>query len=262
MMRYFKATVEYDGTDFAGFQWQRHARTVQETLEAAIALRTGQQVRLQGAGRTDAGVHALGQVVSFGVETGIPTERMGLALNSALPPDIAVRTVEEVEPTFDARFSASSRLYVYLILNRRTPSPLWRRYCAFCPNTLDTDRMQEAAQYLLGERDFAAFTNALEPGQVTMRDVRQCRVGRHRDLVLVRIEANAFLRNMVRTIVGTLLEIGEGKRSPADIEAVLQSRNRAQAGPTAPPQGLCLWKVRYGVRKVYPRPQKRDEDES
>src|SRR2546430_1299639 len=117
-MRTFKATVEYDGTDFAGFQWQRGVRTVQGALEAAIALRTGQTVRVTGAGRTDAGVHALGQVVSFAAETRIPTERMALALNSALPPDLSVRCVEEVADTFNARFTASSRLYAYLILNR------------------------------------------------------------------------------------------------------------------------------------------------
>lgn len=252
-MRYFKATVEYDGTDFAGFQWQNGARTVQSVLEAAIAERTGQQIRLTGAGRTDSGVHALGQVVSFGVETRIPTERMALALNSALPLDLSVRSVEEVEAAFSARFSASSRFYGYFILNRRTPSALWRRYSAFCPEPLDTDAMQTAANHLLGEQDFAALTNELLPEQTTYRDVMRCRVGRVRDLVIVRIEANAFLRGMVRATVGTLLEVGTGKRSPDWTRTVLDSRDRRCAGPSAPPQGLCLLKVRYGQRKEYAR---------
>ncbi|HZT43471.1 MAG TPA: tRNA pseudouridine(38-40) synthase TruA [Chthonomonadaceae bacterium] len=253
-MRTFKATVEYDGTDFVGFQWQENGRSVQGELEAAIARRTGQTVRITGAGRTDSGVHALGQVVSFGVETRIPTERMALALNSLLPPDVSVRQVDEVEEAFSARFSASSRLYAYLILNRGTPSALLRRYSAFCPDRLDTQAMQTGADLLLGEQDFAAFTNESEPGQTTFRDVMRCRVGRYRNLVLVRIEANAFLRGMVRTIVGTLMDVGAGKRAPEELRAILASRDRRQAGPTAPPQGLCLVKVRYGERKNYARP--------
>ncbi|HZP80013.1 MAG TPA: tRNA pseudouridine(38-40) synthase TruA [Chthonomonadaceae bacterium] len=249
----FKATVEYDGTDFAGFQWQHGTRTVQGVLEAAIAQRTGQAVRLAGAGRTDAGVHALGQVISFQAETRIPIERMALALNSALPPDVSVRKVEAVEETFHARFSASSRLYAYLIVNRRTPSALLRRYSAFCPFLLDVEAMQAGAGALLGEQDFAAFANELEPGRTTWREVTRCQVGRYRNLVVVRIEANAFLRGMVRAIVGTLMEVGTGKRDPASIAALLHSRDRRLAGPSAPPQGLCLLKVRYGERKLYPR---------
>ena len=170
-MRYFKATIEYDGTDFAGFQWQHDIRTVQGTLEAAIAQRTGQTVRLTGAGRTDAGVHALGQVVSFGCETRIPIERMTIALNTALPPDLIVRQAEEVEPGFNARFSASSRMYAYLILNRDMRSPLLRRYSAQCQTPLDAQAMQESAKLLLGEQDFACFTN--ETGGGTSDDARR-----------------------------------------------------------------------------------------
>jgi tRNA pseudouridine38-40 synthase len=252
-MATFKATVEYDGTDFAGFQWQHGERTVQGVLEEAILQRTGQSMRLTGAGRTDAGVHALGQVISFRAETRIPVERLALALNSALPPDVSVRSVEEVGAEFNARFSASSRLYAYLILNRRAPSALLRRYSAFCPFALDVEAMRAGAGMLLGEQDFAAFTNGLEPGQTPWREVRRCQVGRYRSLVIVRIEANAFLRGMVRTVVGTLLEVGTGKRAPEEVRAVLASQDRKQAGPSAPPQGLCLLRVYYGVRKVYTR---------
>lgn len=254
-IRRFKAIVEYDGTEFAGFQWQQQRRTVQGELEAAILKRTGQAIRLTGAGRTDAGVHALGQVVSFGVETTIPQERMAIALNSALPEDLVIRRVEEVGPEFNARFSASSRIYGYLILNRRMPSALWRRYSALCVEPLDVPAMQAAADLLLGEQDFASFTNELKPGETTMRDVMRCRTSRYHSFVLVRIEANAFLRGMVRTTVGTLMEVGMGKRTPDEIRALLQARDRRLAGPSAPPQGLCLLKVRYGMRKVYPRPE-------
>lgn len=250
-MSCFKGIVEYDGTDFAGFQWQHGERTVQGVIEAAITARTGQIVRITGAGRTDAGVHALGQVVSFQLETRIPTDRLALALNSALPKDALFRSVEPMDEGFSARFSASSRLYAYLILNRRMPSALLRRYSAFHPEPLDTAAMKQAAQSLLGEQDFAAFTNELQPGQTTMREVMCCQVGRFRDFVLVRIEANAFLRGMVRTTVGTLLEIGAGKRAPEDMRAILNSRDRRVAGPSAPAQGLCLLRVRYGQRKQY-----------
>jgi len=252
-MRCFKAVIEYDGTNYAGFQWQHGVPTVQVALEEAIAARTTQQVRITGAGRTDSGVHALGQVISFQCDTRIPAERMALALNSALPLDISVREVEEVDASFNARFSASSRLYAYLILNRPLRSALLGRYSAFCPDALDLPAMQEAASRLLGERDFAAFTNELEPGKTTMREVTRCQVGRYRHFVLVRIEANAFLRGMVRTTVGTLLQVGTGKRRPSDIDAMLESRDRRLAGPSAPPQGLCLLKVRYGQRKQYTR---------
>ena len=211
-MRYFKATVEYDGTDFAGFQYQHQARTVQGVLEAAIAERTGQNLRLVGAGRTDAGVHALGQVVSFGCETRIPLEKMAVALNSALPLDLTVRHVSECAPDFSARFSASSRLYAYLILNRNMPSAIMRRYSALHIAPLDVDMMQAGANLLLGEQDFACFTNELEADKTSMRDVLRCQVNRRGKFVVVRIEASAFLRGMVRNIVGTLLEVGAGRR--------------------------------------------------
>lgn len=252
-MRYFKATVEYDGTDLRGFQWQHGERTVQGELEAALRLRTGQDVRVTGAGRTDAGVHALGQVVSFGATTNIPVERMALALNSALRGDISIRQVEETDGAFSARFSASSRLYAYLILNRPLRSALTRRYAAFWREPLDVAAMQAGAARLLGERDFASFATQVEPEQTTLRDVTRCQVGRYGRFVIVRIEANAFLRGMVRAITGTLIEVGGGKRGPEDIETILQARDRGAAGPSAPPQGLCLLKVRYGERRQYSR---------
>jgi tRNA pseudouridine38-40 synthase len=252
-VRHFKATVEYDGTSFAGFQWQNNSRTVQGVIESAITKRTGQTIRLTGAGRTDSGVHALGQVVSFGVETAIPLERMALALNSALPEDVSIRKVEEVRADFSARFSASSRVYGYLILNSRTRSALWRRYSALCTEALNKTEMHRAAGMLLGERDFAAFANELQSGEPTMRNVMRCGVWRRSRFVLVRIEANAFLRGMVRTIVGTLIQVGAGARTAESVAEVLETRDRRNAGPSAPAEGLCLIRVIYGARASYER---------
>ncbi len=255
MTRFFRATIEYDGTDFAGFQWQVGQRTVQGTFEKALKRRIKQDIRITGAGRTDSGVHALGQVVSFECETAIPIESMALALNSALPLDLSVRDVQETDDTFSARYSASSRLYAYFILNRPTPSALFRRYSAFCPSPLDVAAMHAAAQTLLGERDFAAFANELRDDRVTKREMLGFRVGKFRQFVIVRVEANAFLRGMVRSLVGTLIEVGQGKRAADSLEALIELRDRRQAGFTAPPQGLCLLKARYGVRKIYGRPR-------
>ena len=259
-MRYFKAIVEYDGTDFSGFQRQQGARTVQETLETAIEKRTEQAVTLACAGRTDAGVHGWGQVISFQAETKIPIESMAYALNSALPRDVTVRKAEEAEPSFHARFSASSRIYGYLILNRDTPSALWRRYSAFHPAPLEIEAMQRAGSLILGERDFASFTKERKPDHTTMREMLSCRVRRYHDFVIVRVEANAFLRGMVRNLVGTLLEVGTGKRSPESIVEILEAQDRRMAGPMAPPQGLCLLKVRYGERKDYTRREGKTEE--
>jgi tRNA pseudouridine38-40 synthase len=250
-VRHFKATVEYDGTDFAGFQWQNGARTVQGVIEAAITRRTGQSIRLTGAGRTDAGVHALGQVISFGVETAIPKERMALALNSALPADVSIRNVEEKRADFSARFSASSRVYGYLILISHTRSALWGRYSTLCTEPLDVSEMRRAAMLLVGERDFAAFTNQLQPGEPTMRNVMQCSVSSRGQFALVRIEANAFLRGMVRTVVGTLMQVGAGVRTAASVVEVLETKDRRNAGPSAPAHGLCLIRVKYGERVPY-----------
>ncbi|HLJ53523.1 MAG TPA: tRNA pseudouridine(38-40) synthase TruA [Chthonomonadaceae bacterium] len=253
MTRCFKATLEYDGTEFRGFQWQHGERTVQSELEKAIAQRTGQTVRVTGAGRTDAGVHALGQVASFAAETRIPIERMAPALNSALPADISIRSVEEAAPDFSARFKASSRVYAYLLVHGRQPSALWRRFAGYTSKRLDAEAMQAAADLLIGEQDFAAFTNVLQPDEPTYRDVMRCRVTGWRGMILVRIEANAFLRGMVRNIVGTLVEVGAGSYPPERVKAIQATRNRQMAGPSAAPQGLCLIKVRYGERKTYAR---------
>jgi tRNA pseudouridine38-40 synthase len=244
-MRCFKVTLEYDGTDFAGFQFQAGQRSVQAEVERAVRDLTGQDVRVSGAGRTDAGVHALGQVVGFRCETRIPTERMALALNSALPHDVSAAGVSEVDERFHARFSALSRAYTYVILNRPLPSAVFRRYTMHCPQQLDVAAMQSGAAHLLGTHDFRAWANSTDETNTTIRHMIRCRVRPVKSFMVVHVEANAFLRGMVRNMVGTLVDVGTGKRTPEDIIRITESRDRAQAGPSAPARGLCLVRVRY-----------------
>lgn len=201
--------------------------------------------RIAGAGRTDAGAHALGQVVSFDSDTGIPVERMGPALNSVLPQDVRVVRSELVGEGFHARFSARARAYAYIVLNREAPSALLMRYVWHVREPLDADAMAAAASWLVGEHDFAAWANSLAEAQSTVRNVMRCSVRRRGQLVVVWMEANAFLHGMVRNIVGTLVEVGTGRRRVEDIREITESRRRALAGPTAPAKGLCLVRVRY-----------------
>jgi tRNA pseudouridine38-40 synthase len=244
-MRCFKVTLEYDGTDFAGFQYQAGQRSVQAEIERAVEKLTDQAVRVNGAGRTDAGVHALGQVISFSAETRIPIDKMASALNSALPRDISAVTVEKVDERFHARFSAKSRAYVYVILNRAQPSALFGRYAWHYPYALDMQAMQEGAKQLSGTHDFAAWANSTDETNSTIRTLLRCAVRPTRRFVLVQVEANAFLRGMVRNIVGTLVEVAGGKRPPEQISEITRSGDRANAGPSAPARGLCLVRVRY-----------------
>lgn len=243
-MRCFKVTVEFDGTEFCGFQLQAGQRSVQGEIERAVQQITGQPVRVVGAGRTDAGVHAMGQVVGFRADTRIPIERMAAALNSALPRDVAAVRAVEVDPGFHARFSAVSRAYAYLILLRDSPSALFRRYAWHLPVPLDVGAMQEAARRLEGTRDFAAWAGASET-VTTVRTVTRCRLRQHGPFLMVHVEANAFLKGMVRTIVGTLVQVGLGRRAPEEMDRITGSRDRSQAGPSAPAHGLCLVRVRY-----------------
>lgn len=244
-MRFFKVTLEYDGTDFAGFQYQVGQQSVQAEVEAGLERLVGQPTRIAGAGRTDAGVHALGQVIGFKAETRIPADRLVPALNSVLPADISAARALEVGEEFHARFSAKSRAYVYVLLNRPARSAVFGRYAAHCPHALDLCSMKQASEMLVGTHDFAAWANDVREVRSTVRTVHTCRVRPAGPFVLVRVEANAFLKGMVRNIVGTLLEVGTGKRAPEDIAAITESRDRAQAGPSAPARGLCLVRVRY-----------------
>lgn len=245
-MRTIRLTLEYDGTGLAGWQRQDNGPSVQQHLEEALAAMVGGPVTVIGASRTDAGVHALGQVAHFQTEVTIPLHGFRLGLNSTLPPQIAVTDAVEVPADFHARFSARGKRYRYTILNRRDPSPLQRNTTWWRSRRLDIDAMQAAAAALIGEHDYSAFRAAGCTARTTRRHISRLDVSRAGDLVLLDVDGNAFLRHMVRIITGTLVEVGEARRPPDSLPALLASRDRTQAGQTAPPQGLTLVEVLYG----------------
>ncbi len=240
----YRLILEYDGTHFAGWQIQPGKRTVQGEVEKALGELFQEKVRVTAAGRTDAGVHARGQVVHFDARHFRPVRGILLGLNTLLPDDVAVRQVEPVPSSFDARFSAVWRQYCYRIVQR--PTALLRRYAWVFLQELNVHDMQRCAEEIRGEHDFRAFCSA----QAEANHYR-CTVYRanweyeRNDRLTFTIVANRFLHNMVRILVGTMVEVGKGKYSPEDFRRMLQSRDRTEAGPTAPPQGLFLEKVAY-----------------
>ena len=249
MVRTLKLTIEYDGTDFCGYQTQGQGeRTVQSVLAQAIETITQQDVTLAAAGRTDTGVHALGQVVSFQTSARVPTERLAIALNSILPRDVSVADAEDAPEGFHARFSARRRTYLYQLWTRRTRSALWGRYSLHVRRPLDVSAMREAGEALVGSHDFAAFAKSGgDPGPTTVRDLQSLDIRRKSDdRIIVRVSANGFLRSMVRNIVGTLLEVGVGDLPVDAVAAILAAGDRT-GNPCAPaaPHGLCLLRVDY-----------------
>ena len=238
------AIIEYDGTDFEGFQIQARKRTVQGELERALRQITGEKIRVIGAGRTDTGVHATGQGAHFDTTWNRPPEILQRAMNAVLPNDIAIRTLVRVQDDFSARYSAQSRTYRYTILNQAIRSPLAQRYALIVPEPLDVDAMDAAARCLIGKQDFGAFGTPPR-GENTVREVYRVQVTREGTRVLIEIEANAFLYRMVRRVVGTLLLVGKGALSIEQFCEVLVKKRRA--GQSVPPQGLCLIAVNYGV---------------
>jgi tRNA pseudouridine38-40 synthase len=239
--------IEYDGSVFNGWQTQLnpHLRTVQETLEQALSRIAATPVTVICAGRTDAGVHASGQVVHFDTSVARPLKAWVHGTNTHLGRHVAVRWAEAVPADFHARFSAQSRRYRYLISNTSVRPALFGAYVTHHYAPLDADRMHEAGQALLGEQDFTSFRATGCQSRTPMRNVSELTVQRRGDLVIVDIEANAFLLHMVRNIVGTLLAIGQGDRPPGWAGELLALRDRSKAAPTAPPQGLSLVAVRY-----------------
>jgi len=246
-MNNFKLTIEYDGSAYNGWQRQAEAPTVQAEIERALAYMTRSTVTLLGAGRTDAGVHALGQAANFRCETRLSPEEILKGLNSLLPRDIAIRGCYLMPDDFHARFSAKSKRYHYRILNRTTRAAVGRDYAWFIHRPLDVTAMGQAAERLIGLQDFKAFESAGSPRAHTRRHVMQAIwVEEPEDRRLTfRIEADGFLRGMVRNIVGTLVAVGLGKLDPPAIAAILASRDRRRAGVTAPARGFFLVEVKY-----------------
>lgn len=240
----FKAVVEYDGTEYFGFQIQPNAPTIQGELEAALAKVLGESVRIVGGGRTDTGVHALGQVISFRAVWKHPPEELGRAMNAYLPPDIAVREVAVAPAGFHARFSATGRRYRYSLFVSPVRSPLRERYAWRLAEEPDWESLVQASALVIGEKDFGAFGEA-PWGDSTVRCIRQARWSRRDEFLVWDVEANAFLRSMVRTLVSTMVWVSTGRMALDTLAELLEKPDRSRVAPPAPACGLCLMEVLY-----------------
>ena len=255
-MRNVRLLLEYDGTNYHGWQSQRSGGTVQDVLTDTIHGITGEKVRLTGASRTDAGVHALSQVAAFGTESRLSAEAIMRALNAKLPPDIRILEAEDADEGFHPRYDADRKSYFYILSPLKTPSVFLRKYVWYLKAAVDVDAMAYASRTLVGEHDFSSFRGAGCGAKHPVRTVHTCEVSRlgemsfmatpiRGEFIRVRVEANAFLRHMVRNIVGSLVEVGRGRISPAHFSEVLAACDRTKAGPTAPALGLFLEKIAY-----------------
>jgi tRNA pseudouridine38-40 synthase len=245
-MRTIKLLIEYDGTNYLGWQVQAKGLTIQGMIEEKLKLLTGEGVRLIGSGRTDAGAHAFGQVAHFKTRSEMDLRSIQRALNSLFPPDIAIKGVEEADENFHARKQARSKVYEYRILNQPIRSVFHRGYAWHIVQKLDMEEMKKATQKLVGENDFSSFRSTGTPTKTAIRKVFRAEWKRGRDgLIRFEIEASGFLKQMVRAIVGTLVEVGKGKISSEELQRILESKDRKKAGPTAPAQGLFLKEVKY-----------------
>lgn len=245
-MRTIKLTIQYDGTAYVGWQVQPKGFTIQGVIEEKLKQITGEAVRLTAAGRTDAGAHALGQVAHFRTRSGMDPRTIQKALNSLLPPDIAVLKGEEAANGFHARRDARSKIYEYRIRNQEVRPVFDRLYAWHVPQPLNLQAMKKATAYVVGEHDFSAFRSTGTPTRTCTRKVIRAEWRRgDDDLLCFEIEGTGFLKQMVRAIVGTLVEVGKGKVDPEAFLMILRSRDRAQAGPTAPAHGLFLKEVKY-----------------
>lgn len=244
-MKRIRLTVAYDGTNYCGWQIQPNGITIQEVLENCLEDLTGKKTEIMGASRTDAGVHALGNIAVFDTDMRMPGEKFSFALNQRLPEDIRIQKSEEVPPDFHPRYRESEKTYVYRILNRQFPIPTQRLYAHFTYISLDTDRMREGGSYLIGEHDFKSFCGAGAQVKTTVRTIKEVSVSKKEDLITIKIRGNGFLYNMVRIIAGSLMEIGGGMYPPEHMKEILEARDRQAAGPTAPARGLTLAEIRY-----------------
>ncbi|MGQ3685316.1 MAG: tRNA pseudouridine(38-40) synthase TruA [Candidatus Loosdrechtia sp.] len=244
-MRNIRLLIEYDGANYAGWQWQKNEKTIQETLSYAIEQVVQEKIILYGASRTDAGVHAVGQVANFRTHSVIPSQRLVYAINYYLPPDITVKKAADVPESFHAQYCAGSKIYRYTLFNSWIRTSLNRNFCYVYGFQLRMDKMITAAGYLTGTHDFTSFTTKARGEKNRIRTIKRLDIKREGEKVFFTIEADGFLYNMVRTIVGTLLETGRGKIKPAEVNDIVSAKDRKRAGPTAPAMGLCLMEVKY-----------------
>lgn len=245
MKKRISLTVAYDGTQYCGWQIQNNGKTIQGELNRCLEELLGCPVETMGASRTDAGVHALGNVAVFDTDSRIPGEKFSFALNQRLPEDIRIQASQEVDPDFHPRYCKSEKTYRYRILNRRVPLPTERLYSYFYHYPLDVEKMQAAAAYLIGEHDFASFCGAGAQVKSTVRLVTDFTAGREGEMVYLQVTGRGFLYNMVRIFAGTLIQIGNGAYPPERIQEILGARDRGAAGPTAPACGLTLQGIRF-----------------
>lgn len=244
-MKRVKLVVAYDGTNYCGWQVQPNGITIEEVLNKALGSLLGEDIKVIGASRTDAGVHSLGNVAVFDTNTRIPAEKISYALNQRLPEDVVVQDSCEVAMDWHPRRCSSRKTYEYRILNRTFPMPTRRLDTYFVHYDLDVEKMREAADILVGTHDFKSFCSVNSPVEDTVRTIYSCSVTQEGEIITIRVTGSGFLYNMVRIIAGTLLQVGLGRMMPQEIYQILEAKNREAAGPTAPAHGLTMIGIAY-----------------
>ena len=250
-MKRIKLVTAYDGTNYHGSQIQNNGETIEGVLKMELSSLLKEDIQIIGASRTDAGVHARGNVFVFDTESRIPPEKFTYALNARLPEDIRIQYSEEVPLTFHPRHQDTVKTYEYRILNRKLPLPEYRLHTHFTYEALNIEKMQQACKFFIGEYDFASFCAAGSQVESTVREIYDLHVKKEGDLITISVTGNGFLYNMVRIIAGTLLKVGSGQFEPEDMEGIIQGRDRSLAGPTAPAKGLTLIEIRYPNYQKY-----------
>ena len=244
-MKNIKLIIEFDGSNFSGWQRQPKGRTVQNVIETAIFKATGENILINGSSRTDAGVHARELVANFFTDSTIPGDKFREAINTRLPDDVSIIKSEEVDPDFHARYSSKGKTYSYTIVNRYERLSLGNQYLYHCRYKLDVDEMQKACKYFIGKHNFKAFMSPGSSIKTTTRNITDLHIEQKNDKIKIFITADGFLYNMVRIIVGTLIKVGNGKLEAEEIESIIVEGNRIRAGMCVPPNGLILEKVFY-----------------
>ena len=250
-MKRIKLVTAYDGTNYHGSQIQNNGETIEGVLKMELSSLLKEDIQIIGASRTDAGVHARGNVFVFDTESRIPPEKFTCALNARLPEDIRIQDSEEVPLTFHPRHQDTVKTYEYRILNRKLPLPEYRLHTHFTYEALNIEKMQQACKFFIGEYDFASFCAAGSQAESTVREIYDLHVKKEGDLITISVTGNGFLYIMVRIIAGTLLKVGSGQFAPEDMEGIIQGRDRSLAGPTAPAKGLTLIEIRYPNYQKY-----------